>query len=28
VIGILGLSGLVAKLALDGSRVQVTTRQA
>jgi len=28
VIGILGLSGLVAKLALDGSRVQGTTRQA
>ncbi len=28
VIGILGLSGLVAKLALDGSRVQGATRQA
>jgi alanine or glycine:cation symporter, AGCS family len=28
VIGILGLSGLVARFALDGSRVQDTTRQA
>jgi AGCS family alanine or glycine:cation symporter len=28
VVGVLGLSGLVAKLALDGTRVQDTTRQA